>query len=136
MKRLVKGLATAAALSAAAVAGLWVGQTGLLKLPLEPEAATAASPPQATGPVIYYRDPSGKPLYSLGKLFKKSIIIGCIVRNNDVIIPEGNTTIEEGDEVIVLCHKKQIPLVSRWFRARLKLYSSSAARRSPESSSE
>jgi len=65
MKRLVKGLATAAALSAAAVAGLWVGQTGLLKLPLEPEAATAASPPQATGPVIYYRDPSGKPLYSL-----------------------------------------------------------------------
>lgn len=65
MNALVKGVVTVAALAAAAGAGLWAGQTGLLKLPLESEAATTkAVPPPPTGPVIYYRDPSGKPLYS------------------------------------------------------------------------
>ena len=68
---------------------------------------------------------TGKSLRSLNTLFKKSIVIGCVIRNGTVLIPEGNTVFESNDEVIILCHKKQIPLVQRWFGAglgaRLKL---------------
>lgn len=65
MSALSKGLAFVAAVIAAAGAGLWVGQNGMLHLPLHPTAAINAPHAEATGPVIYYRDPDGKPLYSL-----------------------------------------------------------------------
>jgi Cu(I)/Ag(I) efflux system membrane fusion protein len=62
---LIKGMATVAAIVAAAGAGLWAGQTGVVKLPLLGSmVATEPSPEKATGPVIYYRDPSGKPFYA------------------------------------------------------------------------
>ena len=64
MNVLFKGMATVAALVVAAGAGLWAGQTGLLKLPLGPEVAMPQPAPAHAGPIIYYRDPSGKPLYS------------------------------------------------------------------------
>ncbi len=64
MNVLFKGTATVAALAAAAGVGLLAGQKGLLKLPLGPEAAMPQPAPAHAGPVIYYRDPSGKPLYS------------------------------------------------------------------------
>ena len=64
---------------------------------------------------------AGKSLRELDKLFKKSIVIGCIIRNNSVIIPEGSTTIEYADEAIVLCHKKQIGLVHKWFNPGWKV---------------
>jgi len=60
----LKGLVSVAAIVAAAGAGLWAGQTGLLKLPMTAAAMTEAHP-AASGPVIYYRDPNGKPFYSL-----------------------------------------------------------------------
>lgn len=65
MSALTKGLVSVAAIIAAAGAGLWVGQTGLLKLPLSPAVAMSWAHRSATGPVIYYRDPSGRPFYSL-----------------------------------------------------------------------
>ncbi|MEO8684642.1 MAG: efflux transporter periplasmic adaptor subunit, partial [Devosia sp.] len=66
MSPLLKGLVTVAAIAAAAGAGLWAGQTGLIKLPMPVTTAmTGTAPPEDKGPVIYYRDPSGKPLYSL-----------------------------------------------------------------------
>ncbi|RUO99851.1 efflux RND transporter periplasmic adaptor subunit [Hyphomicrobium sp.] len=65
MSALIKGMVTVAAVMAAAGAGLWAGQTGLLKLPMTPAEAMTEEHPEATGPVIYYRDPSGKPFYSL-----------------------------------------------------------------------
>jgi membrane fusion protein, copper/silver efflux system len=65
MSALAKGLVSVAAIVAAAGAGLWVGQTGLLKLPLSLAAAMTEERSEGTGPVIYYRDPTGKPLYSL-----------------------------------------------------------------------
>ena len=65
MSALIKGLVSVAAIIAAAGAGLWAGETGIIKLPLTSEASTPEGHPPATGPVIYYRDPSGKPLYSL-----------------------------------------------------------------------
>jgi Cu(I)/Ag(I) efflux system membrane fusion protein len=65
MSPAIKGTAAAAAIMAAAGAGLWAGQTNLLKLPLTPAVEMTGSRPDATGPVIYYRDPDGKPFYSL-----------------------------------------------------------------------
>ena len=65
MSPLTKGLVSVAAIMAAAGAGLWAGQTGMLKLPMTPAVAMTEEHPEATGPVIYYRDPSGKPFYSL-----------------------------------------------------------------------
>ncbi|ADJ23547.1 efflux transporter, RND family, MFP subunit [Hyphomicrobium denitrificans ATCC 51888] len=60
-----KGLVSAAAIIAAAGAGLWACQTGLIKLPLSPAAAMTETHAAASGPVVYYRDPNGKPFYSL-----------------------------------------------------------------------
>ena len=62
----LKGMVTVAAVVAAAGAGLWAGQTGLIKLPMNAAPATTEiAQVKAKGPVIYYRDPSGKPLYAL-----------------------------------------------------------------------
>ena len=42
------------------------GQTGLLRFPLAiPSTIGSPANPAASGPVIYYRDPDGKPLYAL-----------------------------------------------------------------------
>jgi membrane fusion protein, copper/silver efflux system len=47
----------------AAAAGYWGGQVGLIRMPLQ--KATVAAPAHSTGPVIYYKDPNGRPFYSL-----------------------------------------------------------------------
>ncbi|RUP07410.1 efflux RND transporter periplasmic adaptor subunit [Hyphomicrobium sp.] len=65
MSALTKGLVSVAAIIAAAGAGLWAGQTGLLKLPLSPVEAMSGAHSAAIGPIIYYRDPSSRPFYSL-----------------------------------------------------------------------
>ncbi|SFV34908.1 efflux RND transporter periplasmic adaptor subunit [Hyphomicrobium facile] len=65
MSALSKGLVSVAAIIAAAGAGVWVGQNGMLHLPPHPTAAINAPRAEPTGPVIYYRDPDGKPFYSL-----------------------------------------------------------------------
>ena len=60
----LKGMVTVAAVVAAAGAGLWAGQTGLVKLPIPAMTAmTGVAQPEAKGPAIYYRDPDGNPLY-------------------------------------------------------------------------
>jgi len=62
----LKGMVTVAAIVVAAGAGLWAGQSGLIKLPMNAAPATTEiAQVKAKGPVIYYRDPSGKPLYAL-----------------------------------------------------------------------
>src|SRR5437868_2355014 len=55
-----------AAILAAGVGGYWTGHHGL-NLPgfLSADRATRTQTPIPTGPVIYYRDPDGKPFYSL-----------------------------------------------------------------------
>jgi Cu(I)/Ag(I) efflux system membrane fusion protein len=65
MNALIRGTITVAAITAAAGAGLWSGQIGLLRLPLSHPAATTETQRAPTGAVIYYRDPNGKPFYSL-----------------------------------------------------------------------
>jgi Cu(I)/Ag(I) efflux system membrane fusion protein len=64
MSPLLKGMVTVAAVVAAAGAGLWAGQTGLVKLPIPAMTPTkGVAQNEVDGPVIYYRDPDGKPLY-------------------------------------------------------------------------
>jgi membrane fusion protein, copper/silver efflux system len=66
MNTLTKGMAIVAAVTAAALAGLWAGQTGVVVLPVSLTAGHQTEPkPQPTGPVVYYRDAGGKPIYSL-----------------------------------------------------------------------
>jgi len=58
---------------------------------------------------------TGKSLKDLDSYFKKSIIVGAIVRDDEVIIPWGDVVIEENDEVITLCHREHNSWVSRLF---------------------
>jgi Cu(I)/Ag(I) efflux system membrane fusion protein len=63
MTPLNRRLVTVAAILVAAAAGYWGGHVGLIRIPLQgsPTAGTA----QPAGPIIYYKDPSGRPFYSL-----------------------------------------------------------------------
>ncbi len=66
MTTLFRAMTFAAALLAAAGAGIIAGERGLVKIPLgshHSENDIARTRP--AGPVIYYRDPDGKPFYSL-----------------------------------------------------------------------
>ena len=54
-------MVTAAAVVAAAGAGLWAGQIGLVKLPMPASRAVVAEPPQAQRKIIHYRNPMGLP---------------------------------------------------------------------------
>jgi membrane fusion protein, copper/silver efflux system len=56
----VRTLAAAAALAAAAIVAYW-GGPGVLRVPLQ-HSSTA---PHPVGPIIYYKDPAGRPFYSL-----------------------------------------------------------------------
>jgi len=60
----------------------------------------------------------GKSLRELVQEFKHSVVIGSIIRQNSIIIPEGNTVIEVDDEVIALCPKKYIKTLNRLFRPK------------------
>ena len=59
----------------------------------------------------------GKSLRDLEKQFKKSIIIGCIIRDNEVIIPWGGTMIEENDEALIFCRKEDLKWVHKIFKS-------------------
>jgi len=59
---------------------------------------------------------TGKSLKKLTKLLKKSITIGCIIKENSVIIPQGDTIINENDEVLVLSNKDNLDLVNKIFK--------------------
>jgi len=58
---------------------------------------------------------AGKPLKELEKYFRRSVIIGCIIREGNVIIPWGGTVIEKGDEAIIFCKKEQLKSVNKLF---------------------
>lgn len=63
MNRSLRTILTLGALAAAGAAGFWAGQAGMngSALPWHP---SVEAPVAATGPVIYFRDPDGRPAYS------------------------------------------------------------------------
>jgi Cu(I)/Ag(I) efflux system membrane fusion protein len=63
MRPLPRTLVTAAAIVLAATAGYWGGHVGLIRMPLQ--KTSMADTGQSTGPIIYYKDPNGRPFYSL-----------------------------------------------------------------------
>ncbi|MDG5814450.1 Trk system potassium transporter TrkA [Chitinispirillales bacterium ANBcel5] len=63
----------------------------------------------------------GKTLINLDKYFKKGIIIGAIVREGDIIIPDGHTEIQLNDEVLALCNKENLSTVKNIFKAGYRL---------------
>src|SRR5713101_2748971 len=70
MRRLIAAFLIVSAILAAGVAGLVVGRSngplpGWLDAVLPVAAKQSPAQPEATGPVIYYRDPDGLPDYSL-----------------------------------------------------------------------
>jgi hypothetical protein len=65
-KRKAATLLTLVALSAAGSGGFWIGRHGLAPAAMiAPDPAMSSSLRAASGPVIYYQDPDGKPFYSL-----------------------------------------------------------------------
>src|SRR6266849_9206998 len=70
MRRLIAAFLIVSAILAAGVAGLVVGRSngplpGWLDAVLPVAAKQSPAQPEASGPVIYYRDPDGLPNYSL-----------------------------------------------------------------------
>jgi trk system potassium uptake protein len=59
---------------------------------------------------------SGKALSALDSVFKKEIIVGAVMRDGHVTIPRGDTVIEADDEILVLCHRRSLPLVNQIFK--------------------
>ena len=58
----------------------------------------------------------GMPLREIREFSRNSIIIGCVFHNGDVIIPSGDTIIEENNEVLVICTKKNEKLAAKFFK--------------------
>jgi Cu(I)/Ag(I) efflux system membrane fusion protein len=61
MSSRLRGMVTAAAIVAAAGAGLWAGQSGLVNPPMRTSQATVPEQPQAQRKIIHYRNPMGLP---------------------------------------------------------------------------
>jgi len=62
----------------------------------------------------------GKPLRKLS--MPKGTLVGAIVRNDDVIIPDGNTLILEGDRVILFARPDTIPSVEKAVKVNLEYF--------------
>jgi NhaP-type Na+/H+ and K+/H+ antiporter len=55
---------------------------------------------------------------SIARKLKRGSILGVLVRDNQMIIPEGETVVEAGDHVIVITHDKNLSALSKLFRPR------------------
>jgi Trk K+ transport system NAD-binding subunit len=58
---------------------------------------------------------TGKSLRELDSFSKKSIVVGAIIRKDEVIIPWGGVVIREGDEVIMVCRKEYNKWLTKLF---------------------
>ncbi|MFH1675107.1 MAG: Trk system potassium transporter TrkA [Pseudomonadota bacterium] len=60
----------------------------------------------------------GRPLQDVWKNVKVESLVGGIIRNDTMIIPDGNTVIEPGDDVIVITHTKNKNVIQKLFVAK------------------
>lgn len=63
---------------------------------------------------------AGRSLRDLEKTFRKPVVIGCLIRDENVIIPWGGTIIEKGDEAIIFCQKEHLKWVHKLFNPPVK----------------
>ena len=57
----------------------------------------------------------GKPLKDFRLLDSKEIIVACILRGDQLILPDGETVINDEDRVMVLCPKKSVATAKKLF---------------------
>lgn len=72
--------------------------------------------------VRYVVDPesdiAGMSVAKIARKLKKGSILGVIIKEDRMIIPDGETVVEVGDHVIVITHEKNLPALSKIFKAR------------------
>lgn len=64
----------------------------------------------------------GKKVKHIAKKFQAGAIIGIIVRDNRIILPDGETEIQAEDHIIVITHHKHLNTLSKLFRPRGGLF--------------
>jgi trk system potassium uptake protein len=60
----------------------------------------------------------GQKVKRIAKRFKAGAIIGIIVRQDRILLPDGETVIEADDHIIVISHHRNLPSFSRLFKSR------------------
>ncbi len=53
--------------------------------------------------------------------FPKNAIIGAIARGDEVILPEGSTQVQEGEQVVVFCQEDSVPQLEKLFTKKRTL---------------
>jgi len=61
---------------------------------------------------------SGMPLKKIWKKLRRRALIGFILRNERMIIPDGETVIQPGDHVITIAYAKALPAMRKLFKAK------------------
>ncbi|UCD93657.1 MAG: Trk system potassium transporter TrkA [Candidatus Zixiibacteriota bacterium] len=61
---------------------------------------------------------TGRPLQHVRSKIQKGSIIGTVLRGDEMIIPDGNTVIEPGDEMIMITYTINVPRVRKLFKSR------------------
>jgi trk system potassium uptake protein TrkA len=61
---------------------------------------------------------AGKKVKRIATKLKRGSIIGVIVRDDKMIIPDGETVIEADDHVIIITRNKNLPTISKMFKPR------------------
>jgi trk system potassium uptake protein TrkA len=61
---------------------------------------------------------TGRPLQHVRSSIQKGSIIGAVLRGDEMIIPDGNTIIEPGDQMVVITHSRDVARARKLFKAR------------------
>jgi trk system potassium uptake protein TrkA len=61
-----------------------------------------------------------KPIHKVG--FPKGSLVAAIFRNDQVIIPTGDSVITEGDRVIIFAHRRTIPKIEKRLAVKLEYF--------------
>ena len=60
----------------------------------------------------------GKQIKNIARKLKRGTIVGIIVRGNSMMLPDGETTIEANDHVIMITRQKNLPSLNKLFKQR------------------
>jgi len=63
---------------------------------------------------------AGSKVKKLAHKLKRGSIIGVIVREDNMILPDGETVIDANDHVIMITHHKNLPIISKLFKPHRK----------------
>ena len=61
-------------------------------------------------------DIAGMKIRNIATKMKKGTMIGVIVRDDKMILPEGETVLEANDHVIVITHHRNVATISKLFK--------------------